>query len=230
MTGPVLYSDSGRQQKCSQSSFSLIIPGITSAQLLPSVETSPTCRATSPAGQGRFSAASPAPRQSFHLRGSKSRDISQGFNRSPVRPSSRPWSPGGAGTLRLSPELSTLPLPATHLGAKTGHTDTDPGLYHRHNRTSFVQPTQPVRPRVAMLPFGRRPSLLGHPVPPGDSAPLTIGLPRYPARTRAGFPCFARVRHGWGRVPSLPRGLRCLHGQLISLTAARRLPEIGREH
>src|SRR6266481_4846355 len=59
------------------------------------------------------------------------------------------------------------------------------------------------------------------------STPLTIGLPRYPARTRAGFPCFARVRHGWGRVPSLPRGLRCLHGQLISLTAARRLPAAG---
>ena len=29
-----------------------------------------------------------------------------------------------------------------------------------------------------LLPFGRRHSLLGHPVPPGDSAPLTIGLPR----------------------------------------------------
>src|SRR5216683_3770646 len=43
MTGPVLYSDSGRQQKCSQSSSSLIIPGITSAQLLPPVETSQYC-------------------------------------------------------------------------------------------------------------------------------------------------------------------------------------------
>jgi hypothetical protein len=42
MTGPVLYSDSGRQQKCSQSSSSLTIPGITSAQLLPPVETSLT--------------------------------------------------------------------------------------------------------------------------------------------------------------------------------------------
>ena len=77
-----------------------------------------------------------------------------------------------------------------------------------------------------LLPFGRRPSLLGHPVPPRGSAPLTIGLPRYPARTRAGFPCSARVRRGWGRVPSLPRGLRCLHGQLISLTAACRLPTV----
>ena len=47
---------------------------------------------------------------------------------------------------------------------------------------------------------------------PRGSAPLTIGLPHRPlaARTRAGFPCSARVRHRWGRVPSLPRGLRCL--------------------
>jgi hypothetical protein len=145
----------------------------------------PPSRAASPAGHVRFSAASPAPRQSFHLRGSKSRDISQGFNRSPVRPSSSPWPPGGARTLRLSPELSTLPLPATHLGAKTGHTDTDPGLYHRHNRTSFAQPTQLVRPRVAMLPFSRRPSLFGHPVPPGTSAPPYGRPTALPAHTRA---------------------------------------------
>src|SRR5216683_1012837 len=46
MTGPVLYSDSGRQQKCSQSSSSLIIPGITSAQLLPPVETSEASHAS----------------------------------------------------------------------------------------------------------------------------------------------------------------------------------------
>jgi hypothetical protein len=32
-----------------------------------------------------------------------------------------------------------------------------------------------------LLPFGCRHWLLGHPVPPGDSAPLTIGLPRPPA-------------------------------------------------
>jgi hypothetical protein len=47
---------------------------------------------------------------------------------------------------------------------------------------------------------------------PRGSAPLTIGLPRQPARTRAGFPCSARVRRGRGRAPSIPRGRRCLHG------------------
>jgi hypothetical protein len=33
-----------------------------------------------------------------------------------------------------------------------------------------------------LLPFSHRHSLLGHPVPPGSSAPLTIGLPAVPAR------------------------------------------------
>jgi len=32
---------------------------------------------------------------------------------------------------------------------------------------------------VFLPPFGHRHSLLGHPVPPGDSAPLTVGLPRH---------------------------------------------------
>jgi hypothetical protein len=40
MADPVLSFNSGHQQKCSQSFSSLIIPRITSAQLLPPVETS----------------------------------------------------------------------------------------------------------------------------------------------------------------------------------------------
>ena len=50
------------------------------------------------------------------------------------------------------------------------------------------------------------------------------------ARTRAGFPCSARARCGWGRAPSIPRGRRCLHGQVPSLTAACRLPAAGPCH
>jgi hypothetical protein len=59
---------------------------------------------------------------------------------------------------------------------------------------------------------------LGHPVPPGASAPLTIGLPprHLAARTRAGFPCSARVRPGRLRVPSVPRGRRCPHDRSSS--------------
>ena len=43
------------------------------------------------------------------------------------------------------------------------------------------------------------------------------------ARTRAGFPCSARVRPGWLKVPSLPRGRRCPHGRSISPAAACRI-------
>ena len=58
---------------------------------------------------------------------------------------------------------------------------------------------------------------LRHPVPPGDSAPLTIGLPRRRRRgPRAGFPCSARVRPGWLKAPSVPRGRRCPHGRYSS--------------
>ena len=54
------------------------------------------------------------------------------------------------------------------------------------------------------LPFGHRHSLLGHPVPPGDWAPLAVGC----------------LRNGWGWVSSVPRRRRCPHGQAMSLTAA----------
>ena len=48
-------------------------------------------------------------------------------------------------------------------------------------------------------------ALLGHPVPPGDCAPLTIGLPRHKQRgPDAGCPCSARVRHSRGGRPLYP--------------------------
>jgi len=49
-------------------------------------------------------------------------------------------------------------------------------------------------------------------------------------RTLTRFTCSARVRHSWGRVPSLPRGRRCLHGQGFCLTAACRLATAGPCH
>jgi hypothetical protein len=56
-----------------------------------------------------------------------------------------------------------------------------------------------------LLPFGCRHSLLGHPVPPGASAPLAIGLQHTTAaRTLAGFPCSARVRTSWDGRPLYP--------------------------
>jgi hypothetical protein len=50
------------------------------------------------------------------------------------------------------------------------------------------------------------------------------------ARTRTGFPCSARVRPGWLRVPSLPRGRRCPHGRMISPAAACRIATASPYH
>jgi hypothetical protein len=48
---------------------------------------------------------------------------------------------------------------------------------------------------------------------------------RLPAwRTPMGFPCSARMRPGWGWVPSIPRGRWCPHGRHRSLAATGRLP------
>ena len=56
-------------------------------------------------------------------------------------------------------------------------------------------PVQVTRPRCGPRPSCDRPT----------APPMTT-------RTRAGFPCSARVRHGRGRAPSVPRGRRCPHG------------------
>jgi len=47
-------------------------------------------------------------------------------SRSPVRSSPCLWLPDGTGTLGRFSELHTPPLPATHVGAGTGQSDTDP--------------------------------------------------------------------------------------------------------
>ncbi len=64
---------------------------------------------------------------------------------------------------------------------------------------------------------------LGILCPPGNWAPLTVGLPVPWHRTLTGFPCSARVRCGWGRTSSIPRGRRCPHGRECSTTAACRI-------
>jgi hypothetical protein len=64
---------------------------------------------------------------------------------------------------------------------------------------------------------------LGILFPPRNSAPLTVGLPALAHRTLTGFPCSARVRCGWGRASSIPRGRQCPHGRVCSTTAACRI-------
>jgi hypothetical protein len=72
-------------------------------------------------------------------------------------------------------------------------------------------------------PFGRRHSLLGHPVPPGDSALLTVGLPGS-AWTQAEFPRSAHPRHGRIGCPLYPEAQRCSHGR--SDPSGRRSPPL----
>jgi hypothetical protein len=64
---------------------------------------------------------------------------------------------------------------------------------------------------------------LGILFPSRNSALLTVGLPALAHRTLTGFPCSARVRCGWGRASSIPRGRRCPHGRVSSATAACRI-------
>lgn len=56
------------------------------------------------------------------------------------------------------------------------------------------------------------------------SLPPAYRQPQKAWRTLTGFPCSARMRPGWGWVPSVPRGRRCPHGRVQSLAAACRLP------
>ena len=140
------------------------------------------------------------------------------------RPSNR------AGPPVRSPRCPTCPsVPAFALASlqrltcprqrsfEPGSTARYPASYHETTR----EEPGPAAPLSCCLSAARH-SLLGHPVPPGNSAPLTVGLPhrRVPApamRTLAGFPRSARMRPGPGRAPSLPRGQRCPPaGQLLS--------------
>ena len=57
----------------------------------------------------------------------------------------------------------------------------------------------------------------------GTGLPLRSAYRRPLHRTLTGFPCFARVRHDWGRTSSIPRGRRCPHGREYSTTAACRI-------
>jgi hypothetical protein len=81
-----------------------------------------------------------------------------------------------------------------------------------------------------LLPFSCRRSLLGHPFPPRDSAPLTVGLPSHPTIYRdetdlGGVSMFRtwETRLGW--VASGLRGRRCSRDR--SGVLGRRLPPLN---
>ena len=68
--------------------------------------------------------------------------------------------------------------------------------------------------------FASRASFPARGFRPPHGRPAT---PPAAARTRAGFPCSARVRPGWLRMPSLPRGRRCPQRPVISRPPACRI-------
>jgi hypothetical protein len=117
------------------------------------------------------------------------------------------------------PHVSTLSRPGTRPGIRPvirSRPAEEPGTEHR----------------AFLLPFGRRHSLPEASLPARGFRP-PYGRPTAPppaARTRARFPCSARVRPGWLRVPSLPRGRRCPHDRMFSPAAACRLSTAGPCH
>src|SRR4029450_174685 len=108
-----------------------------------------------PVGTRCFPAASPATPLQPPITGIRSHETSiKGSQRSPVRSSSRPWLPHGTGALRFSPAPRPLPLPATHVGART-----DPRTLIGDYPIVVIEPPKvhpltTVRPRVALPPCG----------------------------------------------------------------------------
>ena len=140
--------------------------------------------------------------------------------RSSVRSPRCPTCPSVPASASASPQRLTCPRQRP---CRPGHPPVSGQLCRGH--PGEIPVPRPLFP----LPFGRRPSLPGHPVPPGASAPLTIGLPpslHLPApagRTLTRFPRSARMRPGPGRAPSIPRGRRCSLAVDLSAAAACRL-------
>jgi hypothetical protein len=84
--------------------------------------------------------------------------------------------------------------------------------------------------RAFPLPFGGRHSLLGHPVPPGDSVPLTIGLPRRTGADPDGVSVFRTHETQLGWAPSIPGGSGVHATVPRSAVAACRFPAASPGH
>jgi hypothetical protein len=144
-------------------------------------------------------------------------------SRSPVRPFPSPvFPPNGTGDLRLYPRASHPAVTSDARRDRDRPMDTGLGSHLRTHSTSTL-----VDPLTVWDFVSHR---LGHPVPPRDSALLTVGLPPPPrcrerGRTLTRFPCFARGRPDWVWVSSVPRGRRCSRDRSVVL--GRRLPPLN---
>ena len=121
---------------------------------------------------------------------------------------------GSEGLISISVQGLTCPRqhpcgPATRL--VSGQLSPAAGGGASHNAADFLPP------------FGHRHSLVGHPVPPGSSALLTVGLPGS-AWTPARFPRSAHPSHGRIGCPLYPETKRCSHGR--SDPSGRRSPPL----
>ena len=146
----------------------------------------------------------------------RSRRTSSSQRRQSTSSQASPSKTGRAGRRSSGPftEVPNLPVGSSICSrfASKAHLPTSAPLQAR--ASARIRPVMQGHPGgdpgaaapVFLLPFGRRHSLPGHPVPPGASAPLTIGLPTglhlpVPAgRTLTRFPRSACMRPGPGRA------------------------------
>jgi hypothetical protein len=111
----------------------------------------------------------------------------------PVIASNLPFGSGGLDRIASPahlPHVSTLSRPGTRPGIR-------PVIRDGRRRAGHAVPLS-----RCLSAAGIR--FLGILSRQQSSAPLTIGLPRWPARTLARFPCSARMRHGWAGCPLCP--------------------------
>ena len=119
----------------------------------------------------------------------------------------------------VRPSVSAFKGSPAHVSAFSG-----PAVWPASGRFPATTAWSSGMPSRVPLPFGRRHLLLGHPVPPRDSAPLTIGLPEPSRPGPDGFSMFRarETRPGW--MPSIPRGQRCSRDR--RWVSGRRLPPL----
>ncbi len=144
-----------------------------------------------------------------------------------------------ASPLVRSPKCSTCPLVPAFASASfqrlTCPSQRPSGLGHQPDiRPVMQRPSGGVPGPAAaafLLPFGRRHLLPGHPVPPGNSAPLTVGLPQQARIPAPMLRTHGRVYTFRTRETRTGPGALCTPGTAVSAghrgVRGRRLPPLN---